>query len=96
VKYKNAEVKHHLELVSALLLKEGLQESFPHQPHIQKEIVDALQGYEEAKMVDLENQIVKFADMFHYILYIVDDLRHGNLYYREKLPALLQKMLRTW
>lgn len=87
VKYKSEKLRQELEKVGYLILEEEIQKSFPK--HIANMIINTHKDYEEHKQENLENMIVKFADIIQAISYTISEQKLWNTYLQHVTQNLI-------
>lgn len=93
VKYKNEEFRKLLEQLWTVLLNEGVTENFLDNEHIGNRIRESNSEYEAKKDKDLENRIVKFADILQSLSYVVTEVNLGNTYMEEPVKRIVKTMI---
>ena len=80
VKNKSKTLREEWDKLCSIMLQEGLEHDFPGQEHIKNHILSIHNLYETGKYEVLENQIVKFADGFQSLVYLLREIGFGNQY----------------
>lgn len=93
VKYKSEEFRKGLEHLGKLLLDEWVKSNFIENEHVWLRIQEANRDYESKKDKDLENRIVKFADMLQSLSYVIREVNLWNSYMEPKVKRIIKTMI---
>lgn len=96
VKYKSEEVKEWLEKLWKILLREWVESNFKWNSHIAKRIKSSTFEYESKKDKDLENRIVKFADILQSLIYIIREINLWNIYTEPILKRIISTLIKKY
>jgi putative hydrolase of HD superfamily len=78
VKYRSATLLKEWEQLCTEMLSEGLCSDFAHSPKVSTRALHVHTEYEREKMMTIEGQIVKFADMLQSAVYLLREIQSGN------------------
>lgn len=92
VKYRSNSLRDEWDKLSLQLLEEGLEHDFRLTPAFSARIQDTHVQYESEKMITVEGQIVKFADMLQSFIYLVRELKGGNQHAHTVLTEVVSNM----
>ena len=92
VKNKSQTLRDEWDKLCSIMMQEGLQHDFPGQEHIKNHILSIHTMYETGKNEVLENQIVKFADGFQSLVYLLREIGFGNQYVVPIIQNIIQSL----
>lgn len=96
VKYKSDEFRKGLEHLWKILLNEGVKNNFINNEHIWERIRLSNSEYGIKKDKDLENRIVKFADLLQSLSYVVKEVNLWNSYMEIKVKRIIKTMINKY
>jgi 5'-deoxynucleotidase YfbR-like HD superfamily hydrolase len=96
VKNRNKEVKAGFEKLWELLLREEFSENFKWNEHISNRIIKAHKDYELRKDKDIENRIVKFADIIQSLWYVIKEVNLWNSYMEKVLKNIINSLIEKY
>lgn len=96
VKYKSDEVRNWIEKLGKMLLKEWANADFKWNSHISRRIKKSAFEYESKKDLDLENRIVKFADILQSLTYSIKEINLWNIYMEKILKNIIEILIQRY
>lgn len=92
VKNRTVKMKKEYDKVSRWMLEEWIDSEFWWKDKIWTHILNQVKNYEKNKFTQLENQIVKFADIFQAYIYSKQEFELWNLKFKEVIETLINTL----